>query len=70
MTEYAPARRATKGGFMKPGHKTTELYLAIAGILTTVLNDKLGLNLDSVAVASIMGTVIAYIAGRSALKKY
>lgn len=54
---------------MKSGTKTSEFYLAVASILTTILNEKLGLNIDPVALASVMGVVAAYIYGRSVVKK-
>jgi hypothetical protein len=54
---------------MKSGHKTSEFWLSMAGILTTILNEQIGLNIDPIALASIMGVIATYIAGRTMAKK-
>ena len=54
---------------MKSGLKSTEFYLMLGGVLTTALNKKLGLDLDPMVMASLLGAVTAYVGARSWAKK-
>lgn len=65
-------RKAVKEGKMntiKDGVKTSEFWMGILGALIPVLNSGLGLHLPTEAIMSIAGIAIAYIFGRSIVKK-
>lgn len=54
---------------VKAGIKTSEFWLALIAALIPVVNQHLGLNLPGEAILSIAGIAIAYIFGRSIVKK-
>lgn len=54
---------------IKSGVKSTEFWLALIAAIVPVLNQQLGLNLPIEAIIGIAGIAIAYIFGRSMVKK-
>ena len=54
---------------LKSGWKTSEFWVTIATSNLILFNEQLGLNLPVDAIVSIAGVVIAYVFGRSIVKK-
>jgi hypothetical protein len=52
----------------KSGFATSEFCLVAGAFVATVLNQKLGLGLDPVALGGIFCTIASYVAGRSWVK--
>lgn len=47
-----------------PGPKTSEFWVTIAGSLVVLLNSLFNLGLDEVSIATMVGTVAAYVLSR------
>lgn len=54
---------------MKNGVKTSEFWVTVSTVLCILLKDKLGLDLDPTAVASLAGAVGAYVLSRGQAKR-
>jgi len=53
---------------MKSGIKTTEFWLGLVAVVLPYLNKTLDLGLDAEAIIAAVGTIVAYIVARSAVK--
>jgi hypothetical protein len=55
-------------GQFKKGYKTTEFWLTIIGGAVVLLNGAFGWDLDAASITGMVGSVAAYVIGRSYLK--
>ena len=55
-------------GQFKKGYKTTEFWLTIIGGAVVLLNGAFGWELDAASITGMVGSVAAYVIGRSYLK--
>jgi hypothetical protein len=53
---------------MKPGYKSSEAGLMLAGIVTTALNKKLGLDIEPDVLLALFGALSVYAAQRGWVK--
>lgn len=53
---------------MKHGPKTSEFWLTIATVVTTVANEILGMGISQEAMLSVVGSVAAYAGARAVAK--
>ncbi|MFQ5716628.1 MAG: hypothetical protein ACE5GQ_05955 [Nitrospinales bacterium] len=56
-------------GQIKSGVKTTEFWTTLVAAVVMVFNQGLGFNLPEEQLTSFAGVVIAYVLGRSIVKK-
>lgn len=69
VNEVRGALKEVKMEKVKAGIKTSEFWLALLAAIIPVVNQHLGLNLPTEAVLAVAGIAIAYIFGRSLVKK-
>lgn len=69
ISEVRGAMKEAKMEKVKAGIKTSEFWVALLAAIIPVVNQHLGLNLPTEAILSIAGIAIAYIFGRSIVKK-